>query len=432
MNHSPLPSGPSAPGRALVVALVAALVVALPAAPGGPVLVAYAQEAPVTEDPTTDTTSPVDAAPLTPERRQALEDELDEATAEELRLGSELAAATAERDRLAALLADVERRSAEAVAAHRSAEEALGRATAELGAARARLRSTERALAEALGDLRDQAVESFIVGGNDDELTVLARADDLREAGAAATYRDVVLERQDLLVERVERLKVRRERRADAAADAADAAAGAVEAAADLSGVVDAERSELKVLEAANAAAVATHAELLAEVQQRKATYQEELGELVELSDSIAAALAQRQVDQVADPALAGTFVVPVPSARMSSGFGFRVHPVFGIRRLHAGMDLAAPTGTPVVAAGAGTVVTSGNLGGYGNTVVIDHGNGLSTLYAHMSVLHLEVGDTVAAGQLVGAVGTTGTSTGPHLHFEVRRFGIPVDPVAYL
>ncbi|MEX2659516.1 MAG: peptidoglycan DD-metalloendopeptidase family protein [Acidimicrobiales bacterium] len=403
-----------APLRALAL-LVVALVAMVPTAPFGAGSVAGAQ-----------------GSANSVEQREALEDDLEAATAEELRLAGELAAASAERDRLALLLADVERRSQEAILAHRAAEDALGRATVELSAARARLRATERDLAAALDELRDQAVDSFIVGGHDEPLGVLMNAEDLREMGAAATYRAVVLEHQDLIVERVELLKVKRENRAEAAEVAKGVAADAVTEAEIRRQAVDAERTELRVLQTANAAAVATHATLLAEVQHRKAGYETELAALIQVSESLAAALATRQLGQVANPALQGTFVLPVPTARMSSSFGPRIHPIFGTARLHAGMDLAAPTGTPVGAAGFGTVVTSGVLGGYGNAVVIDHGSGLSTLYAHLSALHVAVGDEVEAGQTIGLVGSTGNSTGPHLHLEVRVFGTPVDPVNYL
>ncbi len=368
----------------------------------------------------------------TAERREALQDDLDVATADELRLAGELAAATAERDRLAMLLVDVERRSLEAVAASRAAAEALGRATAELSAAQARLRTTERDLADGIAELRDQAVDSFIVGGHDEPLGVFMGAEDIREMGAAATYRAVVLEEQDRIVELVEDLKVRRVRQTAAAAAAKRAAGDAATEAVAREQVVEAERSELQVLQASNEAAVATHAALLAEVQVRKAGYEAELAALVQISDSLAAALAARQLGQVANPALRGFFVLPVPTARMSSSFGPRVHPIFGTARLHAGIDLAAPTGTPIGAAGFGTVVTSGVLGGYGNAIVIDHGNGLSTLYGHLSVLHAQVGDVVEPNQTIGLVGSTGNSTGPHLHLEVRVFGTPVDPINYL
>lgn len=371
-------------------------------------------------------------APISAERREALEEDLEAATAEELRLASELAAASAERDRLAMLLADVERRSLEAVAASRAAEDVLGRANAELAVARARLRATEADLATALAELRDQAVDSFIVGGHDEPLGVFMESEDIREVGAAATYRAVVLEEQDRIVARVEQLKVRRERETRAAVDAKGVAAEAVAEAEAREQVVEAERSELQVLQASNAAAVAAHATLLAEVQHRKVGYEAELAALLQVSDSLAAALAARQYGQTATPAVRGTFVLPVPSARMSSSFGPRVHPIFGSARLHAGMDLAAPTGTPIGAAGLGTVVTAGDLGGYGNAVVIDHGNGLSTLYGHLSALHVAAGDLVEPNQTIGLIGSTGNSTGPHLHLEVRLFGTPVDPINYL
>jgi len=99
---------------------------------------------------------------------------------------------------------------------------------------------------------------------------------------------------------------------------------------------------------------------------------------------------------------------------------------------MHNGVDFRGSTGTPIQAAGPGTVVYAGPRGGYGNTVVIDHGGSLATLYAHQSAIYVSVGTTVAAGQVIGAVGSTGFSTGPHLHFEVRLGGTPVNPLGYL
>lgn len=116
----------------------------------------------------------------------------------------------------------------------------------------------------------------------------------------------------------------------------------------------------------------------------------------------------------------------------MTSRFGFRTHPIFGTRRLHAGVDFRGATGTPVLAAAAGTVVFAGPRSGYGNAVIIDHGGALATLYAHQNRLSVATGAKVAAGQAVGTVGSTGFSTGPHLHFEARLNGTPVDPLNYL
>jgi murein DD-endopeptidase MepM/ murein hydrolase activator NlpD len=116
----------------------------------------------------------------------------------------------------------------------------------------------------------------------------------------------------------------------------------------------------------------------------------------------------------------------------ITSPFGYRIHPVLGRRILHAGDDLAASTGTPIHACLAGTVVIAGPQGGYGNAVVIDHGNGMATLYGHQSRIGVSVGQHVSAGQVIGYAGMTGLATGPHVHFEVRINGNPIDPTPYL
>jgi murein DD-endopeptidase MepM/ murein hydrolase activator NlpD len=128
-----------------------------------------------------------------------------------------------------------------------------------------------------------------------------------------------------------------------------------------------------------------------------------------------------------------GTGIFGFPSdAPISSPFGYRTHPVLGYRRLHAGMDFAGAYGSPIRAADAGTVIFAGWYGGYGNAVIISHGKGLTSLYGHSSQLFVSEGQTVQRGQQIAAVGSTGLSTGPHLHFEVRRDGTPTDPAVFL
>ena len=117
---------------------------------------------------------------------------------------------------------------------------------------------------------------------------------------------------------------------------------------------------------------------------------------------------------------------------RITSSFGYRLHPILGYERLHAGVDISAPSGTEIFAAGSGKVIGAGVAGGYGNRVIIDHGGGLATLYAHQSSMVVSEGDSVIAGDLIGYVGSTGLSTGPHLHFETRESGTPVDPLKYI
>lgn len=122
----------------------------------------------------------------------------------------------------------------------------------------------------------------------------------------------------------------------------------------------------------------------------------------------------------------------PAPGKQVSSTFGVRKDPLLGTPALHAGMDFRATTGSSVRASGAGTVVTAGWNGGYGRMVEIDHGKGLTTRYAHMSKILVAVGDKIEAGDIVGRVGSTGRSTGPHLHYEVRRDGKPLNPLTFI
>jgi murein DD-endopeptidase MepM/ murein hydrolase activator NlpD len=126
-----------------------------------------------------------------------------------------------------------------------------------------------------------------------------------------------------------------------------------------------------------------------------------------------------------------GVLAWPVIGA-VTSGYGYRIHPIFNVRRLHTGIDIDADMGDAIKAAAGGTVVSADWRGGYGKCVVISHGGGLATLYGHMSVIGVSAGDTVKRGEVIGKVGSTGYSTGPHLHFEVRVNGDPVDPLGYL
>jgi murein DD-endopeptidase MepM/ murein hydrolase activator NlpD len=171
--------------------------------------------------------------------------------------------------------------------------------------------------------------------------------------------------------------------------------------------------------------------DLLQEVQDKKADFQSELNALQVESGAVGEFLRQVQAGQKLAPRKKRTFKAPV-AGPISSGFGTRVHPILGDVRMHTGIDFAVGTGFPIKAAGPGIVVWAGPRGGYGNAVIIDHRNGLATLYGHQSRVNVTVGQKVSAGQVVGFVGQTGMATGPHLHFEVREFGTPVDPLLYL
>ncbi|MDZ8024664.1 MAG: peptidoglycan DD-metalloendopeptidase family protein [Nostoc sp. DedQUE11] len=151
------------------------------------------------------------------------------------------------------------------------------------------------------------------------------------------------------------------------------------------------------------------------------------------IQQKVAQAAAQAKTNSRTSIIIQGTGMFAYPSdAPTSSPFGWRMHPVLGYRRFHAGMDFAASYGSTIRAADSGTVIFAGWYGGYGRAVIIDHGKGITTLYGHTSELYVTDGQGVERGQAIAAVGSTGLSTGPHLHFEVRRNGSPVNPADYL
>jgi len=125
-------------------------------------------------------------------------------------------------------------------------------------------------------------------------------------------------------------------------------------------------------------------------------------------------------------------FLWPLVGCRITSRFGMRIHPIFGDRRFHEGLDLAKWYGAPVRASADGIVTFAGRYAGYGNMITIMHKNGFSTRYGHLKSFLVKVRQYVKAGQFIGKVGSTGNSTGPHLHFEVRKYGRTADPLKYL
>jgi len=162
-----------------------------------------------------------------------------------------------------------------------------------------------------------------------------------------------------------------------------------------------------------------------------RAEYERQLVELEQNSREVTALLQRVERTRAGRARLAtpwtGSLLRPV-GGRVTSGFGYRTHPIFRVRKMHTGVDIAAPHGTPIRAAAGGVVLFAGRWGGYGNCVILDHGGGLATLYAHCSSLAVGEGETVQQGQTIARVGSTGLSTGPHLHFETRRNGEPVSP----
>ncbi|NLG32939.1 MAG: peptidoglycan DD-metalloendopeptidase family protein [Syntrophomonadaceae bacterium] len=173
--------------------------------------------------------------------------------------------------------------------------------------------------------------------------------------------------------------------------------------------------------------------ELLGTIKQEKEQYQKALDELEETSRQLEDIIRKAQAGNSSGVVGTGTYTCPTPGwSTITSPYGMRYHPILKTNRMHTGVDIGAPGGANIVAADDGTVIQTGWMGGYGQVVVIDHGNGISTLYAHQSQILVEVGANVIKGQTIGKVGSTGWSTGPHLHFEVRVNGAYTNPMTYL
>jgi murein DD-endopeptidase MepM/ murein hydrolase activator NlpD len=361
------------------------------------------------------------------DRRQQLQDQIGEASAQEATALQELFAISAKKQEIDARVAELdtqvsaaEGRLAPLVA---ESERLLARSVelqAEVDATQAKLDSAQAdfdaSAAEMYRSARSGAVYDVVLASRPETI------------GRQDKYLDKVSDKRRRIVAKVERLRKQLETKQQALAEEkakADRATEEAQAARDevatLRGQIEPARAEAAQQEAAEQAAIES-------IQSRKTEFESELAALQAASDSISAQL--RAIG--AGPGAPGDCEArPVPG-EIGSGFGPRMHPVLGYTRMHTGADMRAGSGTPILACRAGEVVIAGSQGGYGNAVVINHGGGMATLYAHQSSIATSVGAHVAAGEVIGFVGSTGMSTGPHLHFEVRLSGNPVDPAPYL
>ena len=362
----------------------------------------------------------------------AAQETIAEARAELRRVEEEKLALQARIDMLVA-------EDIEVLRALRAAEELVARQEANVESAEQRLRAevailrqNEAAIgwaqldvAEVRRDAEALIVEVYLQAGSSRTATLLGSEDLTQGLRRVALLEAVHGNAGDLL----EGIRLAEDRYQAALEDAADSTVEVQRLQVGL-------EADLVALEARRAEQAAIKAEL----DVRRAALEREFAawdrEAYELRNFIQVEEYRRQAEewvraQEAAAASAGGFVWPTAGV-VTSGYGNRLHPILGVYRLHSGIDLGSTHGQPVHAARAGVVITAGAWGGYGNTVVIDHGGGVSSLYAHLSQVTVSPGDLVRPLDRVGNIGSTGLSTGPHLHFEIRLNGTPVDPLGYL
>ncbi len=339
---------------------------------------------------------------------------------------------------------------AEAAADRRDAELAvrLEAARTTQAQARADLDSSTAAIERTRTDIGRMAGEVYRSGVVSPQLSIALGAQSPDDFATRYTMADTVLRARvgtlGALAER-EAMQTNAQARLDAVevevTDLRDQAADALVAAEQARADAAARRQELDALVAARQAATAQIQARKVEEQTRLDAYEKEQASLATELRRVAAQ-ERRAADEAARKARAsGAAPPPVSSGQgelsrpvdgyITSGFGWRIHPIYGNRRLHAGTDFGSPCGTPVRAASDGSVVSAGWAGGYGNRIIVSHGSGTATTYNHLSRYAVR-GGSVSRGQVIGYVGTTGSSTGCHLHFEVRINGTPVNPMGYL
>ena len=302
-----------------------------------------------------------------------------------------------------------------------AATQALRAAERNLGSAQARLAATETRMTDLRAKVSEAAVRAYVHPGGDTLLEIV-RAKDLGEASRRQALLAHVVSSDRDIVDQMRAARQDEQIAEENLTAAAEVASDRRKAAAEkLAGLEKARNDQVKLKSALDAriAQVTTEVAALSREEATLSALIRNRSLPADSSDSSPAANA-------APSKVGGNGVAWPTNGSVTSGFGYR----WGA--LHAGIDIANGVGTPIRAAKAGTVILAGWNGGYGNCIVIDHGGGFSTLYGHMSRLRASEGQRVSQGDLIGDMGSTGNSTGSHLHFETRVNGNPQDPTRYL
>lgn len=374
----------------------------------------------------------------------ALADSLDEIREKQERAAAQAARFDAKGDSLAEKVATLDAMRAEAEARVNAVKERLRTIDRRMAKNRAKLTAAQKQMAiltdelqEILADLGsrtdvfvDRAVAAYKAGPTAAAEGVLS-GENFNDVMDRYTYYQAALDADSTLIDEIEVLRDGvEERRIEVEERQAEITEARI--------ALQADRHEAQVLHDQRAAVLAERRaivdekkNLLAEVRGRQAVYEAQLAAFKAAEQEKLALLAAASSSNGQFPTGGGQLLWPA-AGPLTSSYGYRTHPIFGDTRLHTGIDIGAAYGAPVIASDSGVVVYAGAMSGYGNAIVIDHGGGLATTYNHLSAFTVSSGQSVRRGAQIGAVGCTGYCTGPHLHFEVRVDGSPVDPMPYL
>ncbi len=402
----------------------------------------------------------------------ATKKQVDTASAEEQRLLGLIEASSARKATLDAKVAGIDNQIAGVQRQLDAAQSKLAALEAQQRVTEGRLAEARQALVLAKEELGRQAIAAY-TGQSEaaSYASMLLKSTSLSDLASKRSYMRAVVGSQTEAIAATERLR-------DEVGDLGKQLNASRSEAEGQRNVVAGQRTTLQGSRDAQAVAraevqaeIAQTDQLRGEVLARKEEFESHLENLEEESASIAATLRQRQAAAAEAAAAAaraattttaaprpgapattspsgggggttapaaaaptkapGRLLTPVPGAPVTSPFGYRIHPIYGTSRLHTGIDYGADSGTPIRASADGVVVSAGWYGGYGNATIIDHGGGIATLYGHQSTISVSEGGRVSQGQTIGRVGCTGDCTGPHVHYEVRVNGDPVNPANY-
>lgn len=357
----------------------------------------------------------------------ALAAQIDDVAADRSQISRDLKAAGGKLDEVEGQVAAATAKLTRITRSHEERSAALAEVRSELAERFAKLAVIRTDRDEALDDAKASLLQAYM-GGGAAQPSIAFSATAVTDISVGVAYLDVLTSHRSGAAERYARVVAAQEVEEAKVKAVESAIIAEVEALKATASQIEATEQELKDKRADLVAEYERQSELLALVKAEIRDFQGEVRALQSEEASIKSRIRSASKPTGTRP---GQLRRPVPGA-ISSGYGERVHPILGTSRMHNGADFNAARGDPIRAAADGTVILAGVKGGFGNTIMIDHGGGMVTLYAHQSKLGASVGQKVKVGETIGFIGSTGLSTGPHLHFEVRINGTPKNPAKYL